>query len=171
MTFPLLSNCKIHKERTSINNLVIESIILLVLDPFVISSKLEVPLHFRQSYFWAILFSDHKPATDNQNNVTKPNAEKSFVQEGEYSILFSYFEAVTRWKRERSEVQVCRIIKVSLFFSSILFASQHTNPARDVEWWNPRQEVFVAINNNLLFHFRGHNNSLLVLKLYNLHDY
>ena len=116
MTFPLLSNCKIHVERTSINNLVIESIILLVLDPFVISSKLEVPLHFRQSYFWAILFSDHKPATDNQNNVTKPNAEKSFVQEGEYSILFSYFEAVTRWKRERSEVQVCRIIKVSLFF-------------------------------------------------------
>lgn len=116
MTFPLLSNCKIHAERTSINNLVIESIILLVLDPFVISSKLEVPLHFRQSYFWAILFSDHKSATDNQNNVTKPNAEKSFVQEGEYSILFSYFEAVTRWKRERSEVQVCRIIKVSLFF-------------------------------------------------------
>ena len=47
MTFPLLSNCKIHAERTSINNLVIESIILLVLDPFVISSKLEVPLHFR----------------------------------------------------------------------------------------------------------------------------
>ena len=116
MTFPLLSNCKIHAERTSINNLVIESIILLVLDPFVISSKLEVPLHFRQSYFWAILFSDHKPATDNQNNVTKPNAEKSFVQEGEYSILFSYFEAVTRWKRERSEVQVRRIIRVSLFF-------------------------------------------------------
>lgn len=96
MTFPLLSNCKIHAERTSINNLVIESIILLVLDPFVISSKLEVPLHFRQSYFRAILFSDHKPAIDNQNNVTKPNAEKSFVQEGEYSILFSYFEAVTR---------------------------------------------------------------------------
>lgn len=86
---------------------------------------IEVPLHFTQSHFWAFLFSDHKPATDNQNNVTKPNAKKTFVQEGEYPILFNYFEAVTRWKRERSEVQVCSIIKVVFFLINIICFSAY----------------------------------------------